>query len=235
MVSYRTYGDPVEPPRRKVERALAAWSQFPVSQVPRPLVLLGSAVQPGGYPDGQTKLAFARGAVEAVPGFPGAVLDILRARRQPHDGPKVLLTQASLGTAEFVTDRGHRELPAWTVSAQGVTEPIKVLDPGVLESVWRPADDQPGWWSSRAAAHGAGQLVTLEFIGTPYAFADYCGAEVVETDAAVGIIPAATDIGPGGPRAAFAQRRLVSVTLATPLGSRILLDQHGSPVMVQPG
>jgi hypothetical protein len=29
--------------------------------------------------------------------------------------------------------------------------------------------------------------------------------------------------------------RQVTVTLATPLGSRILLDQHGSPVTVQTG
>src|ERR1700733_1151045 len=103
MVSYRTYGDPVELPRRKVERALAAWSQFPVSEVPRPLVLLGSVAQSAGFPDGQTKLAFVRGAIEAVPGFPDAVLGVLTEHRQPHGGQKLLLTKASPGTAEFLT------------------------------------------------------------------------------------------------------------------------------------
>lgn len=235
MVSYRTQGDPVEPPRRTVERALAAWSQFPVSQLPRPLVLLGRVAQPGGLPGGQTKLAFGRGVIEAVPGFPAAVLDILRGHQHPHDGPKLVLTQARPGTAEFVTDRGRRQLPAWTVRAQGVREPIKVLDPGVLGSAWRPAEDHPGWRRSRAEAHGAGRLVTLEFTGTPSEYADYSTAEVLEMGAAVALIPTATSIGPLGRRRAYAQRRQVSVTLATPLGSRILLDQHGSPVMVQPG
>ena len=75
--------------------------------------------------------------------------------------------------------------------------------------------------------------MTMQFTGTPFAYADYPGAEVLEAGAAIAIIPTAVNIGPPGPRRAYAQKREVSVTLADPLGARVLLDQQAVPVLVQ--
>jgi hypothetical protein len=234
-VSYRTYGDPVEPPRQRVERLLRAWSDFPASRDPRPLVLLSSGVVTSeGFPDGATKLAFVRGAIDAVPGFPADLLDVLRSRRQQHDGPRLLMTAASQGTAEFVTDRGRRQLPAWDVRAQGVPTRFSILDPLISQQAWWPPElDRSAWRGTTAALSDEGCTVTMRFTGTPFAYADYPSADVFQVGAAIAVIPTAVNIGPPGPRLAYAQKREVGVTLADPLGARVLLDQHGEPVLVQ--
>ena len=59
--------------REQARRGLEAWAGFPADREPRPLVLLGPAARPGGFPGGQSKLAFLPGAVQAAPGFPAAV------------------------------------------------------------------------------------------------------------------------------------------------------------------
>lgn len=67
----------------------------------------------------------------------------------------------------------------------------------------------------------------------PRAYADYPGAEVLESGAAVAIVPVLRATGPRtGPRQAYAQKREVTVVLSRRLGHRVLRDSTGSPVMV---
>jgi hypothetical protein len=73
----------------------------------------------------------------------------------------------------------------------------------------------------------------MTFSGIPCAYADYPGAEILESGAAVAIVPVPRDTGPrAGPRLAYAEKREVTAALARPLGHRVLLDATGSQVMV---
>jgi hypothetical protein len=221
----------------QVQRRLQAWAGFPADRDPRPLVLLSPAVRAGPFPaDGRAKLAFVGGLVEAAPGFPAEILQALRPHRQQADTPvePLLVTTATLGTAEFLTDRGERQLPAWEVHAHGVPDPIWVLDPGTGQQAWRP----PGLEGheltgriSRAHLGADGRTVTLSFTGIPREYADYPRAEVLEVGSAVAVVPVPVDIGPPR-RWAYAQGREVTTVLARPLGRRVLLDGRGSPVGV---
>ena len=192
----------------------------------------------GPFPaDGRAKLAFVRGLVEAAPGFPAQILRALRPRRQ-QAGPPVeplLVTTATLGRAEFLTDRGQQQLPAWEVHAHGVPEPLWVLDPGTTRQAWRPPgleEDELTWRASKAELGADERTVTLSFSGIPRAYADYPDAEVLEAGAAVAIVPVPVDIGPPGLRLAHAEQREVSAVLTKPLGPRVLLDGNGSPALV---
>jgi hypothetical protein len=222
-----------------VQRCLQAWARFPADRAPRPLVLLSPAVQASTFPsDGKAKLAFVRRLVEAAPGFPAEILQALRPCRQ-QAGPPVeplLVTKATPGIAEFWTDRGRQELPAWNVHARGIPEPVcQVLDPGISQQAWRPPglEDHELYGDNGTAALGAdGRTITLSFTGIPRAFADYPRAEVLEAGSAVAIVPVPVDIGPPGLRAAYGEKREVTTVLARPLGSRVLLDRRGRPALV---
>ena len=57
---------------------------------------------------------------EAEPGFPAPVLQALRSQPDDgYDGPPLLVTDATLTSAQYETDRGPRVLPTWVVQAQG--------------------------------------------------------------------------------------------------------------------
>jgi len=224
--------------REQVRRYLHAWAGFPSGRDPRPLVLLSPAVRAGPFPaDGKAKLAFVRGLIEAVPAFPGEVLHAMRPHPQ-EAGPPVeplLVTAAAKGTTSYFTDCGEQQLPAWEVHAQGVPEPIWVLDPGISQQVWRPPgleEHELTWHASRAELAADQRTVTLNFSGIPRAYANYPRTEVLEAGGAVALLPVPEDIGPAGFRLAHAEAREISVTLPRPLGARVLLDGNGSPVFV---
>jgi hypothetical protein len=145
-----------------------------------------------------------------------------------------VVTTAALGTAEFLTDRGPRQLPAWEVRAQGVPEPFLVLDPATSAQAWprQWLDEQQVSWGQSTAVVGAdGRTVTLRFIfGSGHA--DYPSAEVLQAGGAVAVVPAEVDTGPPGFRAMPARPREVTVVLTRSLGARVLLDGLGLPVMV---
>jgi hypothetical protein len=215
--------------REQVRQGLDAWAAFPADREPRPLVLLGPAARPGGFPDGQTKLAFLQGAVQAGPGFPVPVLQLIRRASAGYSGPRLRLTTATPGTAEFATDRGRQELPAWQVRAERVPEPIWVLDPAVAELTWEPPGPAVGWRGSAATLDPDGCTLTMTFIGSPHV--SYPDIDVLESGAAIALLPVPSQLRPGW-YTTMGQRRDVTVTLDRPLGSRILLDGRGSPVMV---
>ncbi len=219
----------LEGQREKARLGLQAWAGFPVGQQPRPLVLLRGPALPGGFPDVQTKMAFLHGAIEAAPGFPEPVLQVLRGKQKPHDRAPLLVTTATLGSTEYCTDRGRLQLPAWEVRARNVPEPIWVLEPATLRQAWKPpGHDVPGWRSSTAVLDADGRTISI--------WMDYTGVDVLESGAAVALLPRPvekTTSGGGGFRSGFVQGRQIIVVLARPLGNRVTLDEAGAPVMVR--
>jgi hypothetical protein len=218
----------------RVRRGLRAWAGFPADRQPRPLVLLSSAVQPGGFPNIQTKMAFLHGSVEAAPDFPTQLLQALRGQPRPWEGSPLVLTSATPAEREFATDRGRKRLPAWCVWAQDVPEPIWVLDPAASRQSWKPPDQELHGWHRQEASLGTdGRTLTLRFTGSPEGYTSYPGARVLESGNAVAVIPISKELTTGW-RTAVGKPRQVSATLGQPLGNRVLLDDTGSPVMVTP-
>jgi hypothetical protein len=115
--------------RELAHRALQTRCGFPAGRDARPLVLLSGVTMPGGLRTSDQKIAFIRGAIEAVPGFPSEELRVMRGEPGDHAGPPLTLTTTVNGGTEFCTDRGRRQLPAWKAYARDVPEPIWVLDP----------------------------------------------------------------------------------------------------------
>lgn len=219
--------------RAQVERALEAWSSFPADHQPRPIVLFSQPALAGGFPDGAMKRAFVQGAVEAGPGFPEDVLNLLRSQSRHYSGRPLIVTTATAGSAEFLTDRGWQQLPAWQVRARDVPDPIWVLDPVILQRTWQPAaTDVPRWRGTTARQSADGRTVSITFGGLPHDIADYPDAEGLESGNAIAILPIAHYHGPRKTSIMGGQSREVTVTLAQPLGSRVLLDEKGAPVEV---
>jgi hypothetical protein len=190
------------------------------------------AVQPGPFPDGQTKLAFLNGWVDAGPGFPTLVLEALRGQPRTRERSPLVLESATPGDREFATDRGRKRLPAWCVRAEGVPDPIWVLDPVTSRLAWQPPGQEHSYWRGHEASLGSdSRTLTLSFTGAPEYYTSYSGTRILESGYAVALIPI-TQERVTGVRTAVGKRRLFSTTLARPLGNRVLLVQHGAPVMV---
>jgi hypothetical protein len=147
--------------REPARRGLRAWSAFPADRRDRPLVMLSSVTRPGGFSSGQQKMAFHRGAIEAVPGFPADILRVMRGEPADHPGPPLTLSTAVRPAAEFSTDRGRRQFPAWKVRARDVPEPIWVLDPAVIRQTWQPPVAVREWTGTKAVLEPDG-LVDLD-------------------------------------------------------------------------
>ena len=150
-----------------VNRALAAWKDFPVDRHPRPIVLIGPvAVQYAGYKTGEAKIAAMSGlyrldvplppdppaaAVTRPDGptkvpviGPGAALDRMKADAAGFKGASVAplaVVGFEFGTEAVPTDRGTVTLPVWRVHTADELGPTVVL--AVAESALaRPAAAQ---------------------------------------------------------------------------------------------
>lgn len=107
--------------------ALALWDEFPVEASPRPLVLTGQTVLfTGGFPSDQAKLAFLQGAVSTTVPVPAGLLDALCPNRDPTLDDTLLVVGAEPTTGTFPTDRGPKQLPAWTVTLACIHSPFTV-------------------------------------------------------------------------------------------------------------
>ena len=189
-----------------------------------------------------------------------AALDRLRpGGKQPAVHP-VRIVAVSLGHAAFGTDRGARTLPAWRFTLEQASDPAWVLAVAP-KHLWPvvPAGS-PG--PERSATLSAdGRAVTYRFYGTP-AGPPPCGAEyaadVAESGTAVvlSVREVASGSASGGSAsggsasgssasgssvssgsavqgcAAIGALRTVTATLASALGSRVLLTADGTPVAV---
>jgi hypothetical protein len=228
--------------------ALQRWASFPVDHRPRPLVLTAPLTRfERGFRSGDAKLAFLHGDIETAVALPDGLLDLLRgSERGPRAAPQkrrwkspLLITQASPGQAEFATDRGLREFPAWRLGGPEIGGALWALDPKVASGCWAPPEPAPpkpfdGLPHRGASAVIDGDSLTLHFTftGAPPEYAEYPAAEAIETDQALVVLPTARNVGPPGPRGAIGCARTVITRLTRPLGERVVIDLDASPVMV---
>ena len=218
--------------------AVGRWSEFPVDQVPRPVVLVSSRVHAeGGFATGEAKMAFIEGRWDPAVEVPAPVLDELRrhGRAARSGGPALVVTSAELAKSEFVTDRGRRWLPAWRLTVEGALGPIWVLDPEIVD--WRPSEgaggapprlpaprQDPG---ARARVGADERALVVEWLGAVPAFERYPSAEVIESAQAFTVVAAGVDVGPAGNRTLAGHMHQVPALLTSPVGDRVYVDLHG--------
>jgi hypothetical protein len=239
--------------------ALTAWQSFPASQVPRPIVLLGidplgqgftgnaskvSALcrlfelnvqlpvdtpkqSTAGWPDGTTATYSAISASEAF----AALKNAPHATGDMCSGSTPLsVTAARFGVAAFSTDRGMAQMSAWLFSVPGAR--AEFMYPAVPASaLWRGGiTDRQG--SGGATVSADGRSIDFGFVGGE-CDASYQSA-VAESSTAVAVAVQATWKDGTTYCSAVGIARSIKVTLAGPLGGRVLLTASGDPAVVCP-
>jgi hypothetical protein len=230
--------------------ALQRWETFLVDSRPRPLVLTGPPTRfERGFRSGDAKLAFLHGDITAAVPLPDGLLEVLRGGAPgPRTAPERLrwknplfITQVAPGQAEFATDRGVREFPAWRLGGPEVDGALWILDPVVASRCWAPPEPAPPkpsdglpHRSASAAIEGDGLTLHFTFAGAPPEYVEYPATEAVETSQALVVLPVERGVGPPGGRwlAIGGCARTVVARLASPLGERVVVDLDASPVMV---
>jgi hypothetical protein len=229
----------VTPDSEAERRALQAWSTFPVDADPRPLVLAGPTVHVrGGYTSGEAKRAAFTGRPAPDPGvlLPAEVVAAVtpHAAAPPGEAGVLRITGATLGEAEFMTDRGPRAFAAWFLEFADMYGPTIVLDPAVAAGAWPTAAPAGGSPMTSAVLEADGRTLTFSFVGSPARYTDYPEALVHESATAVVVVPVSADKpNADGIRLLYAETRSVRAVLAAPLGARVLADwQEGRAVPV---
>jgi hypothetical protein len=233
--------------------ALAAWNSFPAHQIPRPIVLMGIP-GPSAYAGGDAKIAAycnryrlafqpntvapqqgvatwadhssvayqsvsEAAAFASMAGMPtgmnaadcaaAAVLDVTAGR---------------FGAAAFPTDRGTAEISAWLFTVTGVAG--DVVYPAIVPSAF---------WGGRVTNEGldgAGVPVSADGRTLKYGFtggecdAGYMSA-VAESDSAVAVRVVAIPKSGQGPCKLMGHAESITISLASPLGGRVLLNDQG--------
>lgn len=231
--------------------ALAAWSKFPVAAKPRPVVLLGSEVigPASGFRNGEDKMAFVSGTFKVPTSLPGtttspdgqqvvsaaSAFTLLGGARHntTQAAPVLTVTGARLTRTMFATDRGLQSLPAWAFTFRGVTDPVFVL--ALPDSAWWPHVGTPV--NQVVAVPDGSQTdrrVTVWFTGgaagTGPCTVQYSASVAVSLTAVVVTPnPVPNNAADGVACADVGYRRSVTVTLATPLGNRVLLTPDPAP------
>lgn len=219
--------------------AVDRWSEFPVAQTPRPVILADSRVHiETGFATGEAKMAFIEGRIESRVSVPAAVLAELARQSHPdhsRSAAPLLITGVELGATEFVTDRGRQRLPAWRLTAQDALGPIWVLDASVVD--WQPLPDaggpppnlqapgqDPG---ARVEVGPDDRTLVVHWLGASPQFERYQTAEIVESAQAFTVVPVGTNIGPPGYRTLAGHVHRVPAVLEERVGARVFVDLHG--------
>ncbi|ROP40471.1 hypothetical protein [Saccharothrix texasensis] len=173
-------------------------------------------------PDGPATLPLisVRDAVAALPGG-------------GRDG-EVELVSAELGTAAFTTDRGRLELPAWRFrSSFGSVYAWPAVTP---EAFWKRGEEIIGSHHARTT-DGVRLEVELGAPPTPCRGDAPAVKEPVVTETETSVVIGVRTTGPVGEcaRTAIYVPRYYPVTLAKPLGSRVLVfEEDGGIIPVTP-
>jgi hypothetical protein len=192
----------------------------------------------------QARLPLRRYRV-AVP-LPEGLRNVLRANASsPLPGHRrwsrpLLITQASPDSAEFVTDRGRREFPAWRLGGPEVDGAFWALDPAIAATLWRPPEPAPPkpfdgepHRGGSAVIEGNDRTLHFSFVGGAPALFQYPSAEVIETDQAVVVLPVERYVGPPATAVTLVGfGRTVTVSLARALRQRVIVDLDASPIPV---
>jgi hypothetical protein len=214
---------------------LNSWAEFPVGETPRPIVLLDERVRvgPGGFIDGASKIAFLDGNIRSEVEMPDGVLALLtRGHIGAATDARLVVTRIDRARAEFITDRGPRSLPAYRLEITGVKTACQVLDPST--PIWwpHPGTEQThrGW--QRAHLGTDGRSVRVSVFGG--ALTEFLGVTFIERDAIAMARPETREREVRHGTAVHAVGIIGEVVgaLATALGARALIDQHGVPYEV---
>ena len=153
--------------------------------------------------------------------------------------PPLQITTVSFGTASFRTDRGGAQMSAWLFGS-----------PGVIGMLKYPALSPSAFWKAGVAGPGSlngaeispdGLVLTVGFVGAAPASTGVCGADyapvTAESSAAVAV--AVQEIArsvPNGPVVCdlVGHARSLTITLAAPLGGRVVVDAEGNAAPVCP-
>lgn len=228
------------------DQTLAAWASFPVDRVPRPLVLVGPSVADPrtGFRDGPSKLAYLERAIDLPTSLPDGpttadsypIISATQAARQlvstrgkgSPAGQRLSVTEVTLGTATYQTDRGAVNLPAWQFWFNGVADPAAVAAVAPSRLFASPTAYARAPKATSAHLSPDGDTITIEFVGaaagTGPCTADYTvDVASSRTAVAVGVHEHAYDSGAVA-CAGVGYRRQVTARLDAPLGARVLVD-----------
>jgi len=196
------------------------------------------------WQDGTTTSVPVVSAEQAVSG--------IRADAPAKDCPDCVplqITGARLRSGPATTSRGSAMVPMWEFTLQGtavmvtrvaIADPAMVTLPPWSQPPWGDSGDAPvGISIDSATTTAGGHELTVRFVGVPLPAGQPCGAdyttEPVESSLAVVVIVTAHPHGAAGACDAVGAYRTASVTLASPLGVRTLLEvAMGRPVPVRP-
>jgi hypothetical protein len=217
--------------------SLASWSQFPVHARERPLVPIGAWLREAGYVSSEAKMAFAENRLRVGDGVASAAVASLVAEIGPlaAEGDQWLTVQgADHVRYPFATDRGLRELDAWSLQVADSIGPIVIVDVDERVRLWFP----PELGREVGTAHCLDAHCTrlrYRFMGTPRAYADYDGVDMAASETAVAVLPREhSTVAEGQAIDLYAEERDVEIHLAEPLGARVLVSATGYPIEVLP-
>jgi hypothetical protein len=152
--------------------------------------------------------------------------------------PPVTATAVRLGKSGFSTDRGTAQMSAWLFTVPGALGELAY--PAIAESAFWGKVTTIGLFGGGTTVSADGLVLNFAFYGAPSGSgpcdANYT-AVVAESTSAVAV---ATQMIPSQAQPgmvvcpAIAQARSVKVTLASPLGGRVVVDASGSVVAICP-
>jgi hypothetical protein len=155
------------------------------------------------------------------------------------------ITDANLATGLAETSTGPAEVPTWVFTIKGTA--VRVTRVAVDGSVtvdpppWNVDDPPEGRSIDHAVGDASSRTLEVQFAGAPKGADEPCGAdysaEAVESDLAVVVIIHTTEYGGSSNQTCLANAagRTASVSLAAPLGERVVLEgREGLPVPVLP-
>ena len=190
----------------------------------------------GGYP-----LLTARQAFDQLRSSPGIA-------KGPPTTATVVITDVALADHNFLTDRGTQSLPAWRMRLRDVTGDVYVL--AVAPSARYSFSSERGLYDALAIPSADGRQLTINFIADhrstgPCDPAYTSSLQVVETHTTVvlavainqelvtlppNVVCPAVAIAPPKPIPGAPGTR--TITLALPLGGRVVVDSRGTPYIV---
>jgi hypothetical protein len=238
-------------PGTRLTAALAHWASFPAGAQVRPVVILtgDQVIGPVTFPSAADQDAFNAGAItlpRSLPSGPGrlggySLISAARAAQvltaggtaSPAPSTKLTVTKVKLTSGIFATDRGRQVLPAWQFTLRGVAGPADVLAVATAQRFW-PSGLKPVSTRTTAAQPGrSGRALTLTVYGAPagtgacqvtYSVRQQSSAHAVAVD----VIAQEHDHGAACPAGGRPAPVSLPVTLAAPLGNRVLVDARSS-------
>jgi hypothetical protein len=146
----------------------------------------------------------------------------------PSPSTRVIVTRVRLGSGIFPTDRGRLALPAWQFSLRGVPGTVDVLAVAASQQFWPAGLKQVSTHLSAAQPGRSGRVLTLTVLGAQAGTGPCQATYSVRQQSsahAVALYVVAKEHGSGqGGCSSAGYRVTLPVTLAAPLGNRVLVD-----------